>query len=120
MFCLNKIIKTINKWFDRVYELNYNDLSSNEAFSFGVLVKPHSFNESYSIVESDILRSVIESGEVKIFNKFCSKNTIYKKLEMLHETVFYEILTKMSTRTIQICHKNYSRQIDHVLAQLLY
>jgi len=61
----NKKSNTFNiKWFDRVYELSYNDLSSNEAFSYGILVKPNTKIPNYNKNELDIINHVYSSREV--------------------------------------------------------
>lgn len=57
--------KTINKYFDRIYELNYSDLNtSNEAFSNGILVKPSTPSFTLDSPELEIISTVIQSGEV--------------------------------------------------------
>ncbi|CAF0952498.1 unnamed protein product [Brachionus calyciflorus] len=54
----------INKYFDRIYELNYNDLKTNEKFSHEILVKPKSPNFTSDSPELGIINTVIQSGEI--------------------------------------------------------
>jgi hypothetical protein len=52
---------------DRVYELNYDDLQSNDAFSFGIYVKPNTCVPKYNNDELDIINHVYGSGQVRRF-----------------------------------------------------
>ena len=49
---------------DRVYELNYDDLQSSDAFSFGIYVKPNTCVPNYNDDELDIIKHVYSSGQV--------------------------------------------------------
>jgi hypothetical protein len=60
------LFKDINKYFDRVYELNYSDLSSNEGFSHEILVEPKKANFTAYSPEIKIINTVIQTREVKL------------------------------------------------------
>jgi GAF domain-containing protein len=72
--------KNINKYFDRVYELNYNDLfQSNEDFSKSVLVEPSPPHFYCGSPELDIISNVIQTGEILNIQD-AQQDTQYAKL----------------------------------------
>ncbi|RNA41546.1 dual 3 -5 -cyclic-AMP and -GMP phosphodiesterase 11-like isoform X4, partial [Brachionus plicatilis] len=54
----------VNKYFDRVYELNYNDLKTNESFSPEILVKSRVPNFTVDSPELSVINTVSHSGEI--------------------------------------------------------
>jgi hypothetical protein len=58
-------LKDINKYFDRVYELTLEELSTNQALSNGLVVTPKTPNFSSSSPEFGIIKTVIRTGEIK-------------------------------------------------------
>lgn len=59
-------VKDINKYFDRIYELNYSDLVSKESFSREILVEPKKANFSALSPEIKVINLVIQNREVII------------------------------------------------------
>lgn len=56
--------KDINKYFDRIYELNYIDLSSRESFSHEILVEPKKANFTSASPEIKVINQVVQNREV--------------------------------------------------------
>ena len=72
------------KWFDRVYELNYSDIDSNDVFSYGIVVKPKIQIPFYNEDEFDIINQVYKSGEIL--------NIQHVKEDPKYSKVFHKLL----------------------------
>ena len=54
----------INAYFDRIYELNYNELSTDNPFTNGILVKPYTPNFTLNSPIIHIINKVIQNGQI--------------------------------------------------------
>ena len=61
------LFKDINKYFDRIYELNYTELSSKEGFSHEILNEPKKANFTTHSPEIKVINQVIQNREVNNF-----------------------------------------------------